>query len=200
MKSWSGIPVTMLPTRCCRCCGSVSCRCQNNTPQSPGCRWCRELSWSWWQHGKESQELSWLQDAIAKLCKYIAVWKMWDIKGVTTKAAHRFWYRSDNWNHFKSPVHMTAANTQHWPYLTGLQLDWAHFFKMSALPVHLDGWTPFSKSFDQFPFRTPWSSSQLILKKKRKKSQFPKHAGTLPAFQQWQLNSCSSQMFSWLRC
>lgn len=101
------------------------------------------------------------------------------------QTAQRLGCCSDSWNHFKSPVHMTAANTQHCPYLTGLWLDWAHFFKMSALPVHVDGWTPFLKSFDQFPFKTPWSSSQLIFKKKKKKK---KGTGTVSS--QSILESC----------
>lgn len=70
-----------------------------------------------------------------------------------------------------TPVHMTAANTQHWPYLTGLKPELAHIFKMSPLPVHALGFTPCLKSDDQFPFSTPRSSSLLIwTRRKRPKS------------------------------
>ena len=57
---------------------------------------------------------------------------------------------------------MTAANTQHWPYMTGLKPLSAHWVRMSPLPVHVDGSTPCVKSPDHFPFSTPRSSSELI--------------------------------------
>ncbi len=59
------------------------------------------------------------------------------------------------------PVHMTAANTQHCPYFTGLNCVSAHILRISALPDHFEGLTPSLKSSDQFPVNTPLSSLEF---------------------------------------
>lgn len=41
-----------------------------------------------------------------------------------------------------SPEHMTAAKTQHCPYLTGRQPESYHFFRMAWLPFQWDGSVP----------------------------------------------------------
>lgn len=80
-----------------------------------------------------------------------------------------------------APVHMTAANTQHWPYLTGLFPVTAHILKMSPLPVHVLGWTPCLKSLDQFPFNTPLSSSLLICARRTRQTSRSLSRAALPS-------------------
>ncbi len=65
------------------------------------------------------------------------------------------------WLLFVPPVHMTAANTQHCPYFTGLYCVPDHILRISALPDQIKGLMPSLKSPDHFPANTPLSSSEF---------------------------------------
>lgn len=56
----------------------------------------------------------------------------------------RCWQGEQGVQGLRSPVHATAAKTQHWPYLTGWQPNLLHLLRMSTLPIHAMGLIPSS--------------------------------------------------------
>lgn len=67
---------------------------------------------------------------------------------MTLPAVHVGWQVARGGEHrgwgLCSPVHATAAKTQHWPYLTGWQPNLLHLLRMSTLPIHAIGLIPSS--------------------------------------------------------
>lgn len=53
------------------------------------------------------------------------------------------WGRGDQ-RYLLSPVHATAAKTQHWPYLTGWHPKFFHLLRISTLPIQAMGLIPSS--------------------------------------------------------
>ena len=57
------------------------------------------------------------------------------------------------------PVHMTPAKTQHWPYLTGLNLLLNHLCRMATLPRQCRGLVP----PPYLPCHWPWTTPRSLL-------------------------------------